>query len=326
MTDHKILVTGGTGFLGKAIARKLIATGNRVICLARHPDAELQDLGAGMITADIADSDWVNQLSGIDAIIHTAAKAGVWGSYHSYARPNIVGTENVLKAMRLHGIKYLVHTSTPSVTFTGKDQTGADESEAYAPSFFNFYQSTKAHAEQLVLGAKDLCAVALRPHLIWGPQDNQLVPRILERGRQGKLKLVDHGKKLVDAVYIDNAADAHILALQKLTNSNEIRGKVYYITNQEPWPMKDIINGILAAGGLPPLHQSIPAHLAYLAGAAMEKTYGFLGKDAEPPMTRFVARQLATAHWFAKDRAVNELGYIPKISMSEGMARLKQSL
>jgi nucleoside-diphosphate-sugar epimerase len=281
------------------------------------------------IQADLSDADAVTAATaGCDAVIHTAAKAGVWGDFQDYFDANVTGTRNVILACKAHAVPKLVYTSTPSVTFAGEDEDGVDESMPYAENFLCHYAATKALAERDVLAANGgtLSTVALRPHLIWGPGDHHLVPRVIARAKAGKLKLVGNGKNRVDATYIDNAAEAHLCALDVLTPEATCAGKAYYISNDEPIPMGTLLNRILEAGGLPPVSRSVPPVVAYFAGATLEKVYGALRKKEEPIMTRFVARQLATAHWFNISGAKRDLGYRPSVNMDEGMRRLAKWL
>jgi 2-alkyl-3-oxoalkanoate reductase len=325
----KALVTGGGGFLGLAIVRKLRARGDDVRSFSRSTYPVLDELGVESLRGDLEDEAAVREAaSGCDIIFHVAARAGVWGSAESYHRPNVVGTENVLKACAAHGICRLVYTSSPSVTFAGTDQEDVDESEPYPDHYLNHYARTKALAERHVLAANgdDLSTVSLRPHLIWGPGDPHLVPRILDRARSGRLRLLGDRPNRVDSVYVDNAADAHLLAADRLSVGSDVAGKAYFITQGEPIPMEELLNRILAAGGLPPAERRIPANFAYLLGAVLEGLYGLFGAENEPPITRFVARQLSTAHWFDISAARRDLDYAPAISLDEGMERLARSL
>jgi nucleoside-diphosphate-sugar epimerase len=325
------LVTGGGGFLGKAIVTRLLASGAAVRSLARGDYPELRQLGAECVRGDVADADAVSRAAeGCDVVFHVAAKAGVWGSYDEYHHANVVGTENVIAACRASNIPKLVHTSSPSVVFNGRDEAGIDESAPYPDKYLAHYPRTKAVAERAVLKANGgqladgrvLATVALRPHLIWGPGDNHLVPRLIERARQGKLRRVGAGTNLVDTVYIDNAVDAHLLAAQKLEPDSPVAGRAYFITNGEPLPLWDLIDRMLACGGLPPVKRHISARSAYVVGALLEAVYRWTGRTDEPPMTRFVARQLATAHWFNITAARRDLGYHPHVTVTEGLTRL----
>lgn len=325
----KVLVTGGAGFLGNAIVRMLRERGVEVVSFARGDYPQLRAIGVEVMRGDLADPDAVARAAqGCNAVIHTAAKAGVWGPYRDYYEANVTGTLNVINACRAHAIPKLVYTSSPSVTFAGHDQEGVDESTPIAPNFLCAYPATKAIAEEAILNTNgpDLATVALRPHLIWGPGDPHLVPRVLAQGRAGKLRIVGPGTKLVDSTYVDNAAQAHLNALDRLEPGAPCAGKAYFISNGEPLPMADLLNKILAAGNVPPVTRTIPTSVAYLAGALMEFTYRTLGKREEPRMTRFVARQLATAHWFKLDNARRDLGYNPQITIDQGMAELRASL
>lgn len=324
-----VLVTGGSGFLGKAIVRRLLARGDTVRTYSRGDYPELQAEGVETLRGDVADAGPVaDAVDGCDAVIHAAAKPGVWGAYDEYYRCDVVGTRNVIEACRRKGVTRLVYTSSPSVVFDGKDQEGWDESAPYPKRYLSHYPKTKAMAERAVLEAnsQELCTVALRPHLIWGPDDNQLVPRVIARAKAGRLRLVGDEHALVDAVYIDNAAQAHVLAVDRLAPDAACAGNVYFVTNHEPWPMGKILNGILAAAGLPPVTKHVSPRLAYTAGALLELAYTVLRKKEEPFMTRFVARQLATAHWYDNTAAKRDLGYEPEVSMDEGMGRLAQHL
>lgn len=328
----KALVTGGGGFLGGAIVRRLRARGAAVRSFSRGDYPELAKIGVEQTRGDLgSDKDALFKAAeGCDAVFHVAAKAGVSGSYDEYHRANVLGTEHVLAACRAHKIAKLIFTSSPSVTFDGTDQEGVDERAPYPADerFLADYPRTKALAEKMVLSANgaDMATVALRPHLIWGPGDTNLVPRILSRANSGKLRLIENGGKKVDTTYIDNAALAHLLAADKLGPGAACAGKAYFISNGEPATMDEIVNGILAAAGLPPVTKKISPHAAYAAGTLMEGWYGIFKRGEEPPLTRFIAKQLATAHWFDLSAARRDLGYTPEVSIQEGLRRLAEHL
>jgi len=325
----KALVTGGGGFLGSAIVKRLAARGDTVRSFSRGGHPELRALGVEHFQGDITDAVAVRAAAeGCDIVFHVAAKPGIWGPFAEYHRINVGGTQNVLAACRHWRIRRLVHTSSPSVVFDGKDMEGVDESAPYPAHFHAPYPATKAEAEKLVLAANgpELATVALRPHLIWGPGDNHLIPRILARARAGKLRRIGNRPNRVDTVYIDDAADAHILAADRLAPGSPIAGKAYFIAQGEPLPLWDIINKILAAADLPAVTRSVPPALAFGVGWLCEVVYRLLRLQGEPPMTRFVARELSTAHWFDLTAARRDLGYQPKVSIEEGMRRLKYAL
>ena len=324
-----ILVTGGGGFLGKAVVKRLLELRYAVRSFSRGDYPELVEMGVDVHQGDLADYTAVDgAVNGCDAVIHCAAKAGVSVDYLSFFRPNLLGTQNVLDACKRRDVSKLVYTSTPSVTFTGEDQEGIGESTPYPAKFNAHYPRTKAAAERLVLQANGptLSTVALRPHLIWGPGDTQLIPRIIERARAGRMRFIGGGKRLIDATYIDNAAHAHVLALQQLAPDAPCAGKPYFITNDAPMPFADVVNGILAAAGLDPVSASVSPRVAYAMGTFLEAVYVVLRRRGEPSMTRFVARQFSTAHWYDISAAKEDLGYEVLVSMEDGMRRLAEDL
>ena len=323
-----ILVTGAGGFLGGAIARKLRARGDAVVGFQRGSYPALDALGVRSIRGNLADPAAVlSAVEGCDAVIHVAAKAGVWGPYDAYYQANTVGTQNIIDACQKAGIKRLVYTSTPSVVHAGGDLEGVDESAPYAEHFETAYPKTKALAEKAVLAANgaEMSTVALRPHLIWGPGDNHLVPRILDRAKRGRLAFVGDGANLLDSVFVDNAADAHLLALDRLTPDAACAGKAYFISNGEPLRADDLVNRIVVAGGLPPVTRYVRFGLAYAIGAVLEVIFKILPLG-EPPMTRFVARQLSTSHYYDLTAAQRDLDYAPAISIDAGMQLLATAL
>ncbi len=340
-----VFVTGAGGFLGLAICRLLRSADIKVTGFARGNYPELSQIGVNMVQGDISDFEQVkNAMQSCDLVFHVAAKAGVWGSFDDYYKPNVQGAQNIVKACQELAIERLVYTSTPSVTFAGIDEAGIDETQPYAENYLNYYGQTKAQAEQLVLAAAKrnsqkgftkesagekgkLKTVALRPHLIWGPNDPHLVPRVIERAQAGKLKLVGKEDKLVDTIYVDNAAYAHILAAIALDKPNSAcNGKAYYISNDEPITMAVMLNKILNCVGLSPVTNRVPSGVAYTVGATLEWLYKLMNKKQEPIMTRFVARQLSTSHYFDISAAKKDFAYQPLVSINEGMSRLKKSL
>jgi nucleoside-diphosphate-sugar epimerase len=324
----KILVTGGGGFLGQALCRGLVERGHEVISFQRSHSPALAALGVGQVQGDLADAHAIaHAVAGVDAVFHNAAKAGAWGSYASYHSANVVGTEHVIAACRANGVSRLVYTSTPSVTHRAThpvEGLGADD-VPYGEDFQAPYAATKAIAEKLVLAANDaqLATVALRPRLIWGPGDHQILPRLVARARSGRLRLVGDGSNKVDTTYIDNAAQAHFDAFEHLAPGAACAGKAYFISNGEPWPMREVLDALLAATGTPPVRKTLSFKAAYRIGATCEALWKVLPLKGEPPLTRFLAEQLCTPHWYSMAPARRDFGYVPRVSMTEGLARLK---
>ena len=325
---QRALVTGGGGFLGFAVCERLRGRGDAVVSFSRRRYPELVRIGVDQITGDIRDPDAVAEACrDKDVVFHVAARPGVWGPYAAYAAVNVDGTQHVLAGCRRHRVSRLIYTSSPSVVFDGTDMAGVDESVPYPARYENAYPETKARAEKMVIAAGRENApmtVSLRPHLIWGPRDNHLVPRIIERA--ARLKRIGNGGNRVDTIYIDNAADAHILAADRLAASARLSGSVYFISQDEPVPVWDMVDRILAAAGKPPVKGTVSFPAAWTAGAVLETVYRLLRLKGEPPMTRFVARELATTHWFDISAAKRDLGYAPKVTIDEGLGRLAEWL
>jgi nucleoside-diphosphate-sugar epimerase len=324
------LVTGGAGFLGRRIVDRLLSQGRTVSVLGRTPAPDLEARGVRFVRAALEDAGAVRSAcAGNEAVFHVAAKVGVWGRYSDFFGANVLGTRAVIEGCRAHGVRRLIHTSTPSVVYNGRDLAGADESLPLTTACPSPYPRTKAAAEAEVLAAhsRDLATVALRPHLIWGPGDPHLVPRILARARAGRLRIVGEGRNRVDMVHVENAADAHIGAEAALHAANSAAGgRAYFITNGEPVVLWDWINELLAGVGQPRVTRKMTLGAATAIGAVCEAAWGALHLPGEPPMTRFIASELARDHWFDISAARRDLGYAPRIAMAQGTAGLIAAL
>lgn len=334
------LVTGGTGFLGRRLVERLLARGREVTVLARHTAPELESRGVRFVRASLDDAPAVRAAcAGATTVFHVAAKVGVWGREEDFFRTNVLGTRALLEGCRAHGVPRLVYTSTPSVVYNGRNLAGADESLPLTTACPSPYPRSKAIAEREVCAANSpaLRTIALRPHLIWGVGDPHLVPRVLARARAGRLRIVGSGRNRVDLVHVENAVDAHLLAEAALARSApgianpgaggtvvapRADGRAYFITNGEPVALWDWINDLLRALGEPAVTRRIPLGAARAVGAACELAWRILRLHGEPPMTRFVAAELAKDHWFDLTAARRDLGYAPRISMAEGTAEL----
>lgn len=322
----KVLVTGGGGFLGHHIVEQLLARGDEVRIAARGHYPELEARGVSAVRGDLAEPEVADQAaSGMDAVVHVAAKAGVWGPYEAYRRANLVATQNIVEACKKSGVRRLVYTSTPSVVYGDAPIEGGDERLPYPERFLTAYPETKAAAEKLVLAAHTpgaLHTVALRPHLVFGPGDPHFVPRLVERARSGQLARVGDGTNRVSVTYVENAAHAHLLALDRLASAEAAAGgKAYFINEPEPVLAWAFIERLLEGAGAPQIRRRISYRTAAFAGGLLEGVHRLFGLETEPKMTRFVAAQLATSHWFRIDAARRDLGYEPKFSLDEALAR-----
>ncbi len=323
------LVTGAGGFLGLYIVEQLVARGDRVTAFCRGDYPCLRELGVEVIRGDVRDRQQIiDACRGIDTFFHVAAVAGIWGPWDHFYRINTLGTQHVLEGCLAHGVPKLVYSSSPSVTFNGTDQQGVDESAPYADRWMCHYPHTKALAEQMVLkahGRDGLATCSLRPHLIWGPRDNHLVPRLIERARSGKLRRVGDGTNLIDIAYVENVAEAHLLAADALEVDSPVGGQAYFISQGKPVNCWDWIDELLALAELPKVTKYISARGAKTAGKLLESAYHLLRRNEEPRMTRFLAAQLSTSHYFDIGRAQQDFGYRPTISTAVGMQRLQAS-
>ena len=323
----KLFVTGGGGFLGLAIVSQLCEQGHQVVSFSRGVYPELEELGVTHFRGDLSDYTAVKQaMTGCEAVFHVAAKTGVWGKYEDFYQANVVGTETVLRVCRELGVRNLIFTSSPSVIYDGKDSEGFNESLPYPQKYIAHYPKTKAIAEKLIMAANcaSLKTVSLRPHLIWGPGDQHFLPRLFEKSKSGKLRILGKSTKLVDCIYISNAASAHLQAFaQLLSDATKVEGRTYFISQGSPIPMAQLINRLLATGGYPPVTEHLSPKIARFAGRVLEMMYSFLDISAEPAITLFLAQQLSTSHWYNISAAQNDFGYKAAISLEKGMEQLQ---
>jgi nucleoside-diphosphate-sugar epimerase len=323
----RALVTGGGGFLGGALARKLKERGDDVRVFGRGSYPELEAKGIDVARGDLADAEAVSAAcDDRDVVFHVGAKVGLWGTYEDFFATNVTGTRNVLRACGEHDIRKLVFTGSPSVVFSGGDVEGWNEDAPYPEKFDSHYSRTKAQAEEMVLAAnyERLATVSLRPHLVWGPGDRHLLPRIAARARAGRLFRIGEDNKRIDTIFIDDAVEAHILAAVQLSPLAEIAGKAYFLSAGDPRPVWDIVDLLLAASGLGPVKKSVPKSVAVAAAGVFEGVWRALQLQSEPPLTRFLVSQLTTAHWFDIGAARRELGWAPRVKLEDGMERLAQ--
>lgn len=323
------LVTGGNGFLGLYIVEQLRARGETVRVLSRRPHPRLGEVGAEWKAGDVRDAAVVNAACrNVDVVFHVAAVPGVWGAWEMFHGINTLGTQNVIDACRASGVPRLIYTSSPSVVFDGRDHVDADESLPYATEWLCHYPHSKALAEQAVLAANSpaLATAALRPHLIWGPRDNHLIPRLIARARSGRLRRVGDGTNVISMSYVENAAAAHLQAADALAPGSAVAGQAYFINEPEPVNLWDWVDELLGIAGLPPVRKRISARAAWRVGAVMEGIWRTLRLKSEPPMTRFLASQLSGSHSYSIAKAHRAFGYRPLVSVDEGMRRITPEL
>jgi len=324
---QRVVVLGGSGFVGRALVQRLVGEGIETAVVAREAFPEAEGLGVRFLSGDIGDADFLkNSLAGYDTVFHLASKTGIWGNKEEYYQTNVAGTQNVLEACRANNTPALVYASTPAVVYQKDDLCGVNERTPYAREFLCDYAQSKAIAEKMVLEANSnaLKTIALRPHLVWGPGDTNHIPRLLGQARCRQLKRIGDGHNLVDVTYIDNAAEAFVLAGKNLHGSASGAGKPYFISQGEPVNLWNWLNKFFRRLDIPVVEESISFQKAYLMGMFMEKAFPLARIKREPCMTRFLAVQLAKSHWFSIENANRDLGYFPKVSTAEGINAILQ--
>jgi len=320
----KVLVTGGRGLLGGAVVRELVARGHQVTSFQRTPSGVV---GVAEVLGDVTDRSAVRAVAeGQEAVVHLAAKVSMTGVWADFVRVNVDGTATVLEAARAAGVARVVHVSSPSVAHAGEPLVGSPAEPADPAAARGDYARSKAMAERLALAADDpdLAVTAIRPHLVWGPGDTQLIGRIVERARAGRLVLIDDGAALIDTTYVDNAADAIAQALERCAEP-EVHGRAFVVSNAQPRTVAELVGRIARAAGATGPSRHVPFGVARAAGAVIERAWARSGRTDEPPITSFLAEQLATAHWFDQRQTQAALHWRPRIGLDEGFDRLAEA-
>jgi nucleoside-diphosphate-sugar epimerase len=319
------LVTGGNGFVGRYIVEMLLARGERVRVIGRGSYPKLEAMGAQCFQVDLSAPESAiglgKALAGVEVVFHVAAKAGIWGTFEDFYRNNVTATQRVLRAAVRAGVPRFVYTSSPSVVIGEVDLEGADESTPYPERFLAPYPHTKSLAERFVLARQDIATTAIRPHLIWGPRDPHIFPRLLARARKGRLVRVGPGTNKVDVTYVENVAEAHIQAADALGERSPTRGRAYFIGQEQPVNLWGFIDQVVTGAGYAPIRRQISARTAMRLASVMELAYAQLGLRQEPPLTRLMVSQMTRSHWFDHSAAQRDFGYGPRISTEEGLRR-----
>jgi len=311
----RVLVTGGSSLLGRAVANLLVDRGDEVICFQRRESGS----NAVDVLGDVRDrASLLKAGESADAVVHLAALVAPKAEWSDMFAINVEGTRNALLSASESG--RFVHVSSPSVAFHDQASIGVAALAAdYAGR--DGYARSKAIAENLVYSESVVPTVVVRPHLVWGPGDTQLIGRIVDRARAGKLVLPDGGRALIDTTYLDDAASGIIAGLDHCVPGDEATTRPLVLTGGEPRPLRDLVLSILDAAGIARLPRSVPAPVAGVLGSVIER----LWPGAEPPLTHFAARQLSVAHWFDQRETRRILGWSPTVGLDEGFVRLRQS-
>ena len=320
----RALVTGGGGFVGRAVVKMLAQVGVKCTVIGRNNYPDLDDIGVTCLIGDIQDLSFLMKaVKNVDTVFHIAALAGIWGKWSDYYGTNVLGTQNVIESCLANNVATLVYTSTPSVVFNRSDIMRGTEKLPYAENVLCYYAKSKIMAERMILQAngRTLSTCAIRPHLVWGPGDPHLLPRLVAKGRKKQLKIVGDGTNLVDISYVENVAYAHVLAGQNLMIGGACAGKAYFVSQGEPVNLWNWINTLFAAMDIPLVERKVSFQNAYRIGAILELLYKGFKVQKEPPMTRFIAEQLAKSHYFDIANAHNDFGYAPQVTTEEGLRK-----
>ena len=315
----RVLVTGATGMLGRATAQALVDRGDDITVLQRRSSG----LDCRELLGDVADDRVVRRATaGQDVVLHLAAKVDVTGHWPDYVSANVTGTANVVAACQAEAVGRLVHVSSPSVAHAGESLVGVGAQPADPDQARGQYARSKALAERHALAADSpgLSVLAVRPHLVWGPGDTQLVARIVARARAGRLPLLGPGTALIDTTYVDNAVSALVAAVD-----SPAHGEALVVSNGEPRTVREVLTRLCAAAGTPPPRRRLPVPVGWAAGVAAEAAWMVLRRDDTPPLTRFLVEQLTTAHWFDQRHTRAALGWQPAVTLDEGFDRLTAS-
>jgi len=319
----KIFITGASGFVGGATLKKL-SPNHQITAMSRsiESDKKIETIGGVPVRCQLGSVEMAH-LEGCDIVIHSAAYIGPWGTLDQYWKSNVEGTAQLVEIAKKAGVKRFIHIGTEAGCFHGQPMKGIDESYPLTTNSPYYYSRTKAEAERRVIAANDSGAafetLILRPRLIWGPGDQSVLPEIAAAVRQGKFMWIGGGEALTASSYIDNLTDAIELALEKGEG-----GEAYFIVDEESHTFRELLSGMLKTQNLTVPDKSIPSWLARGMAYAMEAIWKTFNLKGAPPVTRFAAALMSVECTVESDKALQQLGYKPAVSMEQGFEALRK--
>lgn len=317
----KILVTGGTGFLGKHLALRLLNLGHDVTVVGRNETIgkELLSVGINFLQIDLADEEKIiSAICGQDYVFHCGALSSPWGKYEQFYQANVIGTQNVIKGCKRGSIQRLIHVSTPSLYFYYDERLDVKETDPLPKKFVNHYAKTKFLAEQEIdaFFQEGYPVITIRPRAIFGPGDNAIIPRLIRANQKGMIPLIDQGQHLMDLTYVDNVVDALLLCM---TSPESTLGEKYNITNGERVTFKEVIESLFAKLGQQVHWKQMAYKQAFTIASLLEAVSKTILFHKEPILTKYTVSVLSRSQTLNIEKAKRELQYEPRISVQEGI-------
>lgn len=328
IVKEKILVTGATGFLGSHIADHFKTLGYDVYAIGRNKEKGklIEEKGINFLNIDFTQEEkMILACKGMDYIIHAGALSSHWGRYDDFYQSNVIGTLNIIKGAKKYGTKRIVHVSTPSIYFKFNDNEGFDgkgvrEDQTLPKEMVNYYAKTKWLAEQEVDRAfsEGLPIITIRPRAIFGEGDNALMPKLIAVNEKVGVPLFNGGKNKMDITYVGNVV--HAIDLCLFTDESNL-GKKYNITNGETIEFYDLLANSFKKMGKPFRKLQLPYGLLFGVAGVMEWSHKHLFNYKEPMLTKYSVSVLAKTQTLNIDKARLDLGYVPLVSIEDGIER-----
>lgn len=317
----RMLVTGGTGFVGRKLAHRLLGSGHEVFAMGRNEivGKRLEQAGITFLKIDLSDEAAViAACEKIDYVFHCGAFSSPWGEYEQFYKSNVLGTMHVIQGCKIHGVKRLIHVSTPSIYFQYDDRIDVKEDDPLPEHFANHYAETKYLAEKEIDKAyrEGLPVITIRPRAIFGPGDTAIIPRLIKVNEEKFIPLIHEGKARLDLTYVENVVDALLLCMN---SPEETLGEKYNISNGEQVQLKEILETLFQTLDMPLRYKKVPYGVAFRLAELLEWVSRTFQNNKEPLLTKYTVSVISKTQTLNIEKAKKELGYEPKISVNEGI-------